>query len=86
MLKSAVLSHFGTKVRVAAVAGVDPSAVSQWKEYVPERCAQSLADASDGALVYDRDLYRKLHKDRYRNRKGSCAGAKNATLFQKESD
>lgn len=86
MLKSEVLSHFGTRVRVADVAGVDPSAVSQWKKYVPERCAQSLADASDGVLIYDPELYRKLHKDRYRSRKESTEGEKNIPASQKELD
>ncbi|MFP2504467.1 hypothetical protein M977_04730 [Buttiauxella gaviniae ATCC 51604] len=62
MLKSAAINHFGTNTRVAAIAGIDPSAVSQWKELVPERCAQRLADASDGVLSYDKDIYDQHRK------------------------
>lgn len=78
MLTSAAVNHFGTKARIAAIAGVDPSAVSQWKELVPERCAQRLADASNGALVYDKIIY-DLHKAKRR-------GKQNTPATQKESD
>ncbi|MEZ2600785.1 Cro/CI family transcriptional regulator [Kluyvera intermedia] len=79
MLKSAVINHFGTRVRVAAIAGIDPSAVSQWKELVPERCAQRLADASHGVLSYDKNVYDQHRKAR-RGRKNNTAPQ------QKESD
>lgn len=79
MLKSEVINHFGTKAKIAAIAGIDPSAVSQWKELVPERCAQRLADASDGVLHYDKDVY-----DRYRQAKRA---SKHLTArAQKDSD
>ena len=78
MLKSEAVKHFGTKVRIAAIAGVDPSAVSQWKLLVPERCAQRLADASDGALVYDKTIYDQ-HKAKRRRKQ-------NTAISQKESD
>ncbi|EAA2042152.1 transcriptional regulator [Salmonella enterica] len=64
MLKSAAIKHFGTRSRIAAIAGIDPSAVSQWKELVPERCAQRLADASGGVLVYDPAVYDQHKQDR----------------------
>lgn len=79
MLKSEVVSFFGTRARVAVIAGVDPSAVSQWKELVPERCAQRLADASDGALHYDKEVYDSYRKSRRKV-------GKNTDTTRKESD
>jgi hypothetical protein len=79
MLKSEVINHFGTNVKIAAIAGIDPSAVSQWKELVPERCAQRLADASEGALHYDKNIY-----DQYR--KARRLGKKITLKNQKEPD
>lgn len=79
MLKSEVVTFFGTNSRVALVAGVDPSAVSQWKLLVPERCAQRLADASGGVLVYDKDMY-----DRHRQSKRS--GCEDTETIKGKSD
>ena len=79
MLKSEVVNHFGTKAKIAAIAGIDPSAVSQWKELVPERCAQRLADASGGALHYDKNVYDQ-------HRKAKRAGKKNTATTQKGVD
>ncbi len=78
MFKSDAVNFFGTNTRVAAAAGVDRSAVSQWKELVPERCAQRLADASNGALVYDKVIY-DHHKAKRREKQ-------NTPVTQKESD
>lgn len=61
MLKRDVVNFFGNNTAVARIVGVNRSAVSQWKTLVPERCAQRLADASNGALVYDPMVYDK-HK------------------------
>ncbi|QKN82219.1 Cro/CI family transcriptional regulator [Scandinavium goeteborgense] len=69
MFKSAVIIFFGTRVRVAQAAGVDPSAVSQWKELVPERCAQRLSEASGGALHYDKEVYDQYRRDRRSGKK-----------------
>lgn len=79
MFKSEVINHFGTKAKVAAIAGIDPSAVSQWKELVPERCAQRLADASGGVLNYDKNVYDQ-------HRKAKRASRKNTPTAQKDSD
>lgn len=46
MFKEDAIKVFGNKSRVAFAAGVDPSAVSQWKILVPERCAQRLTAAN----------------------------------------
>lgn len=57
MLKRDVVNFFGNNTRVANIVGINRSAVSQWKELVPERCAQRLADASCGVLIYDPAVY-----------------------------
>jgi len=64
MLKSEAVIFFGTNVRIADIAGVDPSAVSQWREVVPERAAQRLAEASNGELSYDKDFYDQHRKNK----------------------
>lgn len=61
MLKRDVVNFFGNNTAVARIVGVNRSAVSQWKTLVPERCAQRLADASNGALIYNPMVYDK-HK------------------------
>lgn len=43
MFKSDVINFYGTKAKVAKAAGVDPSAVSQWQELVPEGRAMRLS-------------------------------------------
>lgn len=57
MFKEDALNFFGTNTKVAIAAGVDRSAVSQWKDLVPEGRAQRLADASNGALHYDKNVF-----------------------------
>ena len=52
MFKSDVINFYGTKAKVAKAAGVDPSAVSQWQELVPEGRAMRLQEA----CVYRRHL------------------------------
>ncbi|EJM2198484.1 Cro/CI family transcriptional regulator, partial [Escherichia albertii] len=44
MFKSDVINFYGTKAKVAKAAGVDPSAVSQWGELVPEGRAMRLQE------------------------------------------
>lgn len=79
MYKTDAISHFGTSTKVAQAAGVDRSAVSQWKTLVPERCAQRLADASDGMLHYDKTIYDE-------HRKQKRVGRKTNTSPRKESE
>lgn len=57
MLKSDVIKFYVTRVRVARAAGVDPSAVSQWGELVPEKNAARLQLDSAGVLQYDPEIY-----------------------------
>lgn len=69
MFKNEAVKYFGTNSRVAAAAGVDRSAVSQWKTLVPERCAQRLSDASGGVLHYDKEVYDQYRRDRRTGKK-----------------
>lgn len=83
MLKSDAIKFFSTSSGVAAAAGVDPSAVSQWKTLVPEGRAMRLQLASDGALKYDpavyiraKELKQKLKREViHENQHGSEQGA-----------
>jgi hypothetical protein len=62
MLKSDVIKFYGTRVKVARAAGIDPSAVSQWGELVPEKNAARLQLDSDNVLKYDPEIYRRHAK------------------------
>lgn len=57
-----VFNFYGTKAKVAKAAGVDPSAVSQWQELVPEGRAMRLQEASGGELLYDPKVYDEYRK------------------------
>lgn len=52
------VKHFGTKIKVAAAAGVSPAAVTRWGEIVPLRRAWALRDASKGKLAMHLADYR----------------------------
>lgn len=85
MFKTDAIKFFGNGVKAAEAASVTSAAVSAWGEIIPERCAQRLAEVSGGALVFDKELYQRIHKTRYRNRKNKYA-SKNTPTTQKESD
>ncbi|MEM0567576.1 Cro/CI family transcriptional regulator [Salmonella enterica] len=57
MLKTEAIKFFGTRIKLAKAASVDPSAVSQWGELVPEGRAARLQTASGGVLIYDPAVY-----------------------------
>ncbi|HCM9243509.1 TPA: helix-turn-helix domain-containing protein [Enterobacter bugandensis] len=57
MLKIDAIKFFGTRMKLAEAASVDPSAVSQWRELVPEGRAMRLQKASNGVLTYDPTIY-----------------------------
>ena len=64
MLKIDAINFFGTRIRLAKAASVDPSAVSQWGDLVPEARAVRLQAASGGALVYDPAVYDQHKQER----------------------
>ena len=59
MLKSDVLQFFGSKTAPAQALGISPSAVTQWKEIVPEKQAYRIEKLSDGELKVNPALYQK---------------------------
>ena len=67
MFKSDVINFYGTKAKVAKAAGVDPSAVSQWQELVPEGRAMRLQEASGGELLYDPKVRKTKRAGRLNN-------------------
>ncbi|ECD3769692.1 transcriptional regulator [Salmonella enterica subsp. enterica] len=62
MFKLDAINFYGTRANVAKAAGVDPSAVSQWGELVPEGRAMRLQEASGGELHYDPKVYDEYRK------------------------
>lgn len=62
--KDAILFFQGNQAALAKAAGVSPQAVFQWGELVPEGRAQRLVEASEGALVYNKDVYDEYRKEK----------------------
>ncbi|MCT8350214.1 Cro/CI family transcriptional regulator [Photorhabdus temperata] len=58
MLKSSVISYFGSKRNVARAMLISDQAVGQWKEIIPERAALKLEKLTNGKLEYNEKLYR----------------------------
>ena len=59
MLVSDALEIFGTKAAIAEILGISSSAVTQWKEVVPEKQAYRLARFTRGKLKVDVAFYKK---------------------------
>lgn len=58
MYKSEVIAYFGGKqTAVAQAIGLTKSAVNQWREIVPLRCAIKLEAVTHGELPLDMSLY-----------------------------
>lgn len=79
MFTCEALNFFGTKTKLAKAAGVELQSLYKWGQLVPEARAHRLAEASGGALSYDKDVY-----DRYRQAKR--AGKQITPVSQKEPD
>lgn len=58
MLKTAVLEHFGSGVKVAEALGIGKQAVSAWGYRVPPLRAAQIAQITDGKLRFDLEDYR----------------------------
>ena len=58
MLKQEVIAHFGSQRAVAKALRISDSAVSQWKEIIPEKDAYRLEVITGGQLKYDEGSYR----------------------------
>lgn len=59
MLKKDVVKHFVTQKEVARFLGLSDSAISQWKEVIPEKDAHRLHQGTQGILKFDPVLYKK---------------------------
>lgn len=57
MLTKDVINFYGTKIAVARALGISPSAVTQWKEIVPEKQAYRIQRMTGGKLKINPRLY-----------------------------
>lgn len=58
MYKKDVLNYYGTLVKLAEILKISPSAISQWKDIIPERQAYRLQRLSNNALTVNPGLYK----------------------------
>lgn len=59
MLKIKAIEHFSSQHEIALALGLSDSAVSQWKDLIPEKAALKLSLITGGVLKYQPDLYTK---------------------------
>ena len=62
MLKGDVLKFFGSKSVTAQQLDVSPSAVTQWKDIIPEKQAYKVEKITNGTLKVNPSLYNKRTK------------------------
>lgn len=60
MLKDEAIKYFGSQRAIAEKLKVTDSAVSQWKEVIPERVALKLSRITNGKLRYQPDFYNRV--------------------------
>lgn len=61
MLKSAVVTHFGSVTKVAEALDITVSAVSLWGDVIPEGRAYQLESITKRALKVDPAVYSDKH-------------------------
>jgi transcriptional repressor of cell division inhibition gene dicB len=59
MLKTDVITHFGSPAATARALGITKSAVSQWGDNIPERMAYRVQTVTDGVLTVDPSVYQR---------------------------
>jgi transcriptional repressor of cell division inhibition gene dicB len=59
MLKADVISHFGSRGKVARALGISRQAVQAWREVVPLGRAYQVQELTKGRLKLKRYLYGK---------------------------
>ena len=59
MLKTAVREFFGSQHAISVALGLSDSAVSQWKEVIPEGAALKIDRITNGKLKYKSEFYQK---------------------------
>jgi len=60
MLKTEAISFYGSLSELARALGIQKSAISRWKKYVPLRRAMQLEAMSKGRLQLRADVYMDL--------------------------
>lgn len=60
MLKDEAIKYFGSQRAIAEKLKVTDSAVSQWKEVIPERVALKLSRITNGKLKYKPEFYNRV--------------------------
>lgn len=70
------INFFGTKTKLAEVAGVSQAAVSRWVKagYIPQGAAADLAVVTCGTLRFNRDFYQTLKSESLAKRKAKREG------------
>lgn len=62
MFKNDVINYFGTLEKVAKALSISVSAVSQWREIIPEKNAYRLQEITKGELKINREQYQKTQE------------------------
>lgn len=60
MYKKEVITHFGSQRAIAKALGLSESAISQWKEVIPEKDAFKIEKMTAGALRLEPSLYHRI--------------------------
>jgi len=66
VLTNEAIKFYGSKTKLAEVAGVSQSAVSHWVRtgFIPAGSAAVLSESSDGKLIFNKNFYQLLKKER----------------------
>ncbi|CAH3441023.1 Cro/CI family transcriptional regulator [Phytobacter diazotrophicus] len=59
MLKKDVVQHFGSQRAIAKALGLSESAVSQWRDVIPEKDAFKIEKMTSGVLRREPELYHR---------------------------
>ncbi|EOL9120199.1 Cro/CI family transcriptional regulator [Enterobacter ludwigii] len=71
MLTTDAIEFFGTKTKLAEIAGVSQAAVSRWVKagYIPQGAAADLAVVTCGSLKFNREFYQTKKTESLAKRK-----------------
>ncbi|MFD2177784.1 Cro/CI family transcriptional regulator [Veronia pacifica] len=60
MFKQNAIHYFGSQQKTAEALGISQPAIANWKNIIPQKQALILERLTEGKLVYDPSLYRKV--------------------------
>jgi len=69
MRTSDVISHFGSRPKIAEALGLSRAAVYAWDELVPPLQAAKLAELSNGILRFDLSAYSDWNRPKRQRRR-----------------